>query len=161
MLSGEDMTFEQVHTSFYQALARTEALSKKKPEIIKKIKQLRGTKEGDIKRVGNIFKPRNDPKYIVDTLSNTSGGQETDAALPAPSKKRKANDAVSVASSARLQELPHSISRSEVYKSVNFETATTKELLINPQHYKPLCELHNYFVFREFEEFEELGGYHE
>ncbi|CAG8702255.1 2358_t:CDS:2, partial [Gigaspora rosea] len=56
--------------------------------------------------------------------------QETDAALPASSKKRKANDAINVASSARQQELPHFISRSEVYKSVNFGTATTNELLI-------------------------------
>ncbi|CAG8845997.1 847_t:CDS:1, partial [Gigaspora margarita] len=44
-LMGEDMTFEQVHTSFYQALIRIEASSSKKPEIIKKIKQLRQTKE--------------------------------------------------------------------------------------------------------------------
>ncbi|RIB25891.1 hypothetical protein C2G38_2164875 [Gigaspora rosea] len=35
------MTFEQVHTSFYQALIRIEA----KPEIMKKINQLRRTKE--------------------------------------------------------------------------------------------------------------------
>ncbi|RIB05611.1 hypothetical protein C2G38_2219178 [Gigaspora rosea] len=44
MLDGEDMTFEQIHTSFYQALIIIEA-SSKKPEIIKKIKQLRRTKE--------------------------------------------------------------------------------------------------------------------
>ncbi|CAG8729244.1 12202_t:CDS:2, partial [Gigaspora rosea] len=36
-----EMTFEQVHTSFYQALIRIEA----KPEIMKKINQLRRTKE--------------------------------------------------------------------------------------------------------------------
>ncbi|CAG8740117.1 11519_t:CDS:2, partial [Gigaspora rosea] len=114
-----DMTFEQVHTSFYQALAKIEALSKK-PEIIKKIKQLRETKE-----------------YIADTLSNTSGGQETDAALPAPSKKRKANDATSKCKFRR------------------------KSSLLTRNTTKLPCELHNYLVFREFEEFEELGGYHE
>ncbi|CAG8522463.1 17263_t:CDS:2, partial [Gigaspora rosea] len=44
MLDGEDMIFEQVHTFFYQVLVKIEA-SSKKPEIIKKIKQLRRTKE--------------------------------------------------------------------------------------------------------------------
>ncbi|CAG8716524.1 17616_t:CDS:2, partial [Gigaspora rosea] len=61
-------------------LARIEALSKK-PEIIKKIKQLRGTKGDDIKRVGDIFETRNVPKHQANTLSNTSGGQETGAVL--------------------------------------------------------------------------------
>ncbi|RIB09921.1 hypothetical protein C2G38_2207512 [Gigaspora rosea] len=98
----------------------------KETDIIKKIKQLCGTKEGDIKRIGDIFETRNIPKYMADTLPNTSGGQER--------KKRKANDAsvASVALSAMQRELPHSISRSEVYKSINFELATTKKLLIKP-----------------------------
>ncbi|CAG8662122.1 19941_t:CDS:2, partial [Gigaspora margarita] len=107
-----------VHISFYQALVRIEALSKK-PEIIKKIKQLRGTKE-----------------YQANTLSNNNGGQEMDAVLPAPLKKRKTNDAISVASSA-----------SKGVAIVNFGTVMTDELLIKPV--KPLNlpgKLHKYLA---------------
>ncbi|KAF0502480.1 hypothetical protein F8M41_019789 [Gigaspora margarita] len=61
------------------------------------IKETRDHKED--KATSPNKKTRNVPKYQANTLANTSGCQETDAALPAPSKKRKANT-ISVASSA-------------------------------------------------------------
>ncbi|CAG8727155.1 12837_t:CDS:2, partial [Gigaspora rosea] len=90
-------------------LIRIEAFSLKNSEILKKIKQLRQTKEDDIKQIGGIFKTRNVLKYIANILLNTSGGQEMDAALTVSLKKRKPNDEVSVSSLARQQELSRKI----------------------------------------------------
>ncbi|CAG8730068.1 8946_t:CDS:2, partial [Gigaspora rosea] len=84
----------------------------------KEIKQLLRTKEDDIQQ----RRPR-DGRCFTSSV-----------------EKRKA-------SSAKQQELPHSISRSEVYKSVNFGIATTDELLLNPAIPLELPDkLHDYLI---------------